>query len=515
MHKKYSDCASEDFELLERGREYNRLIGHYETVNKNERYYRGDQWDSGTANDLPKPVFNLFKRIINFYLSSIQSQRLCLNISAEGVKYLFDSEERKRIDDACRTVSSYLNYRMDRDNIRGLLSDGLLGAAISGDMAMYVYWDENKTTAQGYKGDFATMLIDSTDIFFGDVNTPEVEDQPYILLSGRELTERLRTEAAENGATKDELEKIIPDDDNNYCSGDYGSKELDSTKSEYVIKLFRKNGTVHFRKSVRGAVICPETDTGLRYYPVAFMNWDRVKNSYHGQAVATGLTPNQNYINRAFGMVMKHMIDMSFSKVMYNSNIIDDWTNAVGEAIAVAGPVENAAKVIGPGSLQSGYLDVINLTIAFTKELMGATDAALGNVRPDNTSAIVALQQASNLPLENQKRGIRRFFEKLGLIWLDFMLCYYDSSRLLFFRENDQPRAELLGLTGICNTLFQCNVEVGESAYWSEIACVSTLDNLLAKGAITLTQYLERLPDGYIPKKAELISEIKKAAENG
>ena len=68
---------------------------------------------------------------------------------------------------------------------------------------------------------------------------------------------------------------------------------------------------------------------------------------------------------------------------------------------------------------------------------------------------------------------------------------------------------------GICNTLFQCNVEVGESAYWSEIACVSTLDNLLAKGAITLTQYLERLPDGYIPQKAELISEIKKAAENG
>ena len=119
---------------------------------------------------------------------------------------------------------------------------------------------------------------------------------------------------------------------------------------------------------------------------------------------------------------------------------------------------------------------------------MGATDAALGNVRPDNTSAIVALQQASNLPLENQKRGIRRFFENLGLIWLDFMLCYYDSSRLLFFRENDQPRAELLGLTGICNTLFQCNVEVGESAYWSEIACVSTLDNLLAKGAIEAVQ---------------------------
>ena len=32
----------------------------------------------------------------------------------------------------------------------------------------------------------------------------------------------------------------------------------------------------------------------------------------------------------------------------------------------------------------------------FTKEFSGATDAALGSVRPDNTSAIIALQKASS-----------------------------------------------------------------------------------------------------------------------
>ena len=95
MHKKYSDCASEDFELLERGREYNRLIGHYETVNKNERYYRGDQWDSGTANDLPKACFVYFTSeqsaypavFVNIYLFSRRDFREtghCHYIAGQG-----------------------------------------------------------------------------------------------------------------------------------------------------------------------------------------------------------------------------------------------------------------------------------------------------------------------------------------------------------------------------------------------------------------------------------------------
>ena len=38
---------------------------------------------------------------------------------------------------------------------------------------------------------------------------------------------------------------------------------------------------------------------------------------------------------------------------------------------------------------------------------------------------------------------------------------------------------------------------------------MQTLDNLLMQNKITLRQYLERLPDGYIPMRQELITEIK------
>ncbi len=501
---------TDDFSLYEKGKEYNRSIGLYENVNRNERFYRGDQWNGVESGGLPTPVFNLFRRIINYFISTILSQKISLEFSAEGMDYFFSRREKEALDGACGVLSDYLNYRLERDGVRDLFSRGLLDAAISGDMVLYVWWDPNKKNVQGYRGDFVTDLVDSTNVFFGDVNDPEVQNQPYILLSGRELVDKLRREAADNGVSKEELCRIESDSDTSDQAGDLGKKELEGTKCTYVIKLYKKNGTVRYRKSTAGCVICPERDTGLNRYPVALMNWERVKNSYHGQAAGTGLIDNQLYINKAFAMVMKHMMDLSFSKVVYNSMLIDEWTNAIGEAIAVNGPVENAACRLEPGSMQSGFLDVIHMTVSMTKELMGATDAALGNVKPDNTSAIIALQQSSAIPLENQKRALYRVTEELGMIWLDYVLNYYDSSRLIVYRTGEGAMGTTLNLDQLRGALFHCQARAGASAYWSELATLSTLDKLLAEGHISFAQYLERLPEGFIPDKAGLLEEANK-----
>ncbi len=509
MRKAKTEPITEDFRLFEAGRDYNRKIGLYENVSRNERFYRGDQWHGVNAGDLPTPVFNLFRRVINYFSATLMNQNIRLKFSADGIEALYSEEDRRILTEACELVSGYANYRFDREKMTTLLSDAILDAALTGDAVAYVYWDPARRTSQGYTGDFVTELFDNTNVFFGDVNTPKVEDQPYILLSGRELVSVLREEAAECGASREDLERITPDEDTAWGAGDYAEKELAGTKATYVIKLYKKDGTVRYRKSTQGAVICPERDTGLTHYPVALMNWDRVKNSYHGQAVATGLCENQLYINKAFAMVMKHMMDHSFSKVMYNANLIDDWTNAIGEAIAVNGEVEGSVLRLEPGSMQSGFLEVINLALSLTKELMGATDAALGEVRPDNTSAIIALQQSSSLPLENQKRALYTFVEDIGVIWLDFILHYYDASRVMVYRRKGELFGGTLPNEVFSGVLFSCTAEAGASSYWSELAAVSTLDNLLGAGHISLAQYLDRLPDGYLPKKGELLSEIK------
>jgi hypothetical protein len=515
MKEKDQKIITRDFALLEKGREYNRRIGLYDTVNRNERFYRGDQWAGVEKGDLPTPVFNLFKRVINYFVSTIMSQKLSLYFSAEGMSCFSDLEKKKVVDDACQLITRYLNYRYEKDKIDSLLTEGLTDAAVSGDMFLYVYWDPSRRTAQGFTGDFVTGLVDGTQVFFGDVNTTSVEEQPYILLAGRELVTKLREEAAANGASEEELRKILPDSDVSEQSGDFGKRELEGTKATFVIKLYKENGTVHFRKSCRSLVISPPRDTGLRLYPVALMNWEKVKNSYHGQGVATSLVDNQLYINKAFAMVMKHMMDVSFSKVMYNANLIDEWTGEIGEAVAVNGPVENAAIRMEPGSMQSGFLDVINMTMGVTKELMGATDAALGNVAPDNTSAIITLQQSAAVPLELQRKALLSAVERLGMIWLDFILHYYGPERWMLFREKGELLGGTLPLDRIRDVIFSCTSQAGASSYWSEIAQAGTLEKLLASGNISFSQYLERLPDGYINKKEELLEEVKSQEEKG
>jgi hypothetical protein len=63
------------------------------------------------------------------------------------------------------------------------------------------------------------------------------------------------------------------------------------------------------------------------------------------------------------------------------------------------------------------------------------------------------------------------------------------------------------------NTWLNVRADVGEASYWSEIASLQTLDTLLDREKIEFIDYLERVPDEYIPQKQELIGKIKQQME--
>ncbi len=505
---------TEEWELYEKGKEYNYSIDLYDKVNTNERFYRGDQWDNLNAGGLPTPVFNIFKRIIGFFTSSIMQSPVKMRFSfASPFGGNGRSEEEAGI--ASEKLNSIADMRWEKNKMNDLLASSLIDAAVSGDAICYTYWDPDIKTGQPFTGDFVSVLIDNTNVFFGDPNSKNVQKQPYILIAQRETVADLKAQATKNKVSQEEIKKITSDSDIETQSGDMGKIELENTKCISLIKLWKdENGKVLYRKSVKNAIIKDTTETGLSLYPVAFYNWSSIKNSWHGQAVGTGLVENQIFINKGYAMVMKHMMDTAFSKVVYDSTIIDGWSDRVGEAIAVNGPVENVAKVISSGSMQSGMLEVLSMAIANTKEFLGATDAALGDVVPHNTSAILALQNASAVPLENVKRNLYQFVEDISLIWLDFMFSYYDDMRLVALLSDGKEKYESFDLSKYSDCLFNCRIDVGASSYWSEISSLNTLDSLLQLGRISTVQYLERLPEGLITEKEKLIEELR-SSEDG
>jgi hypothetical protein len=271
---------------------------------------------------------------------------------------------------------------------------------------------------------------------------------------------------------------------------------------------------VVFEKSTRGCII-KRARTECRLYPIAYFNWMSTKNSFHGTSPITALVPNQRFVNRAYAMAMKHMIDTAFSKIVYDKSRIPEWSNGVGEAIAAhgGGNMSDAVSVVGVGKMQEGYLDLINNAVSLTKELMGATESALGNMEAKNTSAILALQETSRIPTEQIRSAYYRCIEDLANIWADMMCAYYPSERLLPYMEQEGVRAGLVDFERMRQGILRACVEVAEIARYSAVGAQNMLDKLLDGGHITAEDYVRRLPAGLVSDRDALLRHIRAGEE--
>ena len=297
---------------------------------------------------------------------------------------------------------------------------------------------------------------------------------------------------------------------------------IDELTGEEVGK--REEDTIYAIKIVKDAVVRPQWDTGMKLYPITWMNWDYVQNCYHGQAAVTGLIPNQIFVNKMFAMTMISLMTTAYPKIVYDKTRIAKWDSGVGKAIPVnGGDVTNVARAVDPAVISPQVGEFINLAISLTKEFMGATDAALGDTRPDNTSAIIALQKASSVPMELTKQNFFQCIEDLGRIWLDQMRVYYgvryvdlkpteeekQAALTMGMNLGNNPRPVEFDFDVLNEVPLSIKLDVGGSAYWSEIAQMNTLDNLLMNGQITVIDYLERVPNGYISNQQELIQTLR------
>ncbi len=505
------EITTKAWRQYESGKDYKRAIGLYENVRRNERYYRGDQW-YGSSSDLPRPVFNIIRRIVDYLIGNVASENIRIRYTDESIPYAERRADAEAMARGIEVLNGNAAYRWENENMDATVYRLMLDAAISGDGVLYCSWDKNAAGTPLAAGDIRTQTIDNVNLFVADVNRADIQSQDYIILSGRQSVSSLRREAKENGASEADIKRIIADSERSEQSGDLSEYELageDEEKTTYLIKFWKEDGRVCFEKSTRLCVIS-EKRTELRLYPVAYFNWHPTKNSFHGTSPITGLIPNQKFINRAYAMVMKHMTDTAFSKVIYDKTRIPEWSNEVGEAIAAVGGgnMADAVSVLGVGQLQNGYLELISSAIADTKEMMGATETALGNVDPTNTSAILAMQEAARIPLAQIRSSFRACLEELAAIWADMLcVCFSDGRRLpvIVGGELSLGSAELSRLH---DSFLRAHVEIGRVGEFNLSTTQGMLDRLLEGGYIGASDYLELLPAGLMLDRDELARRV-------
>lgn len=497
---------------------YNTAVNLDETVRANENFFIGKQWEGVDAKGLPTPVYNFLKQVVLFSVA---------NITTDNIKMQATPLSCERTPEDVERVTEIVNKEFDRlfefNRVPNLVREYMRNAAVDGDSCLFTFWDDTVDAGFGLRGGIRTEIVDNMRVGFGNTACRDPQKQPYILIERREMTKELRRAAQEAGNPR---WGDIQSDTENHNTDSYKNS---TERSTVLLRMWkeRKTGTV-WACEVSGRVMLREPwDMGLRLYPVTWINWDYIPDSYHGQALVTGLIPNQIFVNKLFAMSMISLMTSAFPRTVYDKTRIPKWNNAVGAAIGVnGGDVSGVAKIIDPAQISPQIAQFIQTSVDYTRQFLGATSAAIGETRPDNTSAIIALQRAASIPSEITKQNLYKSIEDLGRIYLDFMAAYYGKrkvqvsmpdvgSDILAFAGKDPEELEtVLFDYGILNDMpMALKLDVGASSYWSEMASVQTLDNLLMQDKITIEEYLERIPDGYIPKRQELIASRKQAAQ--
>lgn len=484
---------------------YNSGIDLYGTVEENEEFFVGKQWGELyiTAPGLDKPVVNFLGRVVSYFVSNITTDAI-------GVKCRFFNIPKAETQERERLIHAQIEQCIEDNDLNGDAKDAVRDAAVDGDACYHIFFDAEAPSGQLADGLVKAERIPNTDVYFGNRQSDEVERQPWIIIASRKMLEEVRELAEKNGLGSD----MIKAD-----SAEYESSIEQRDDSERVTLLtvyYRRNGTIWRYQCTETAEVSPETDMGYRLYPIAWMPWERQRGSYHGVSCITALKPNQIAVNKSYAMSLKQQRDMAYPKIIYNDAVFPDgWSNRIG-AVGVSGSPKDAAVALTPGAdVPASVFTMINNLLSQSREMMGASDASLGNVNPDNTSAIIAVQQATAMPLELKKRQFQQMIEKVIRSMLDIIVCDYGERAVCVSDELGNETVVRFDWGSLKSELFRLSVDIGDTNYWDPNAQATMLERMLANQIIPdPILFLEHMPDGLLKDKDRLIAQLKEAKSN-
>lgn len=551
---------------------------------------------------LPKPTFNILKRVASLFIASLSSSAVAVRLEPlahyDGGGMAGPDDDIAGFANA--SVNNLLEKLNFDYRLREALYDGAQTGDYCAHFYWDANAQPFGARLGPYRGEIGMELVDGINVMFGNPNEFDVQKQPYVIIVGRDTAMNLRHEMAQFRKTKNGMhsgtaatkndESLVQADSENWDFAGVGGRTEAQADSEvgkvlycYMYTKVQKeqemvdpktglplmepelgpdglpkyeedaNGflvpkmvpakeivtTVHVTKATRSTVIYEDVDTGLSLYPIAWGNWERQKNQYHGRALVTGMLPNQISINKLFASAIRHVDLMAFSKTIYNADLISSWNNEIGQAIGVHGlqpgqSIQQVAYNLQPSDMSNQVFALIDKAMAYTKECLGTTDAQMGNVKPENTSALMVLNTNAEVPLENIRAGEYEWLEDCCKIILDMQGTLYGKRPVIMSKvfkdivtdaggvpvidpmtgqmktqEVTYKVVENFNFNELKNVALSMKIDAGATTYFSEIAMTQTLDNLRRDGTLDVIQYLERLPDKLVPKKKELIDELR------
>ena len=480
------------------------------------RFFDGDQWYGVQAGGEKLPIFNVIKPIVQYKVAVVAQNNLEIVYRPAGAV----DEEYDLLSATCEALNKQASITWERLKLTRRMWDDIRNAAICGDAYRYFYWDSVKEC-------IATEGIDRNNILFGDEQSPNIQEQPYIIIAQRRPVSVVREEAAACGASKDVIDAIVSDNDTVNQIGVQSRVEVNTGEDGKCISLVcfeRVDGVMRVTRSTRNVMYDERDIPGMKLYPIANLIWSHVKGSARGIGEVKPIVANQIEINKTLYRITQAAKIYSLPRLVYNENLENpEDLEKVGAPLKVSGGnVQKLSEIVDylrPQSLSGDTRNLLDTYLTVTKDLAGASDAAVGNINPEQASgtAILAVKRSSEMPISDSIEAYKQYIEDIALVVFDLLRTYSVNGLDTVWDVVDEQGAPAMTMINTpLRELQMLNVdvriEVSPSNPYDKFAQERSLENLLGAKLITFEEYVAALPDDAVMPKAKLADILEKRA---
>lgn len=506
------------WQLYSEAQSYARLIGMYSNTDRNFRMYNGNQWEGVKVKDVELVQLNFIKPIVKFKVGTINQNLWAINFSAENFE---NPEFMPTAVKVCELLNKKAAKIWERNNMDYYIRVLSKIAAINDEAVAYFYYDKKENMP-------ILEVLAKNDIYYGNENDDNIEKQPYIIIKQRMPVINARDLAAKYQVPSDQINLIVGDMETSEESGESAKYEKDDMVT-VLTKLYKKDGKLYYSKATRFVELKKETNTLLELYPVAHLPWEPKEGSARGEGEVRNLIPNQLEVNKTLMRRALVTKNTAYPQKAVNVDNLQnpDALNKVGGILKFKGKeVSDIGKVFSisnPAQMSTDVKQLQQDLIDITRALAGASESATGEVKPDEASgkAILAVQQASQLPLVEQIGTLKNFVESIARIWLNMIIIYNQNGMKLEETVTDPTTGqEITQLVDIPASVMQelkasVKVDVTPTSAYDRFAQEVSLENLLKGGWFSpqligqLKMYVKALPDNSTMPKQKILEMIK------
>lgn len=516
--KKQEQNITTVWEEYQRGVDYNYQQQLYEKSKRNYNFYHGNQWEGIKLSGIQPITLNIIKSIVKYKVGVVKTNTYQIYFNSEACA---TQEEKEKVEDICNMLNRYANRLWEKNKLNKTVRSCINDACIDNEGVVYFYADPDPDS-----NNIFCEQVNRTNIYYGNENDDDIQNQPYIIISFRRTVEEVKEEAKANRISQKEIDLIVEDQDIEEQSGrDRRTNEI-SPMCLVLLKLYKKDGKVWAKKCTKLATVMKDVCLDIELYPVAHMLWERVKGSSRGQGEVEWLIPNQIEINKTATRRALAVKMVAFPKLVANTKYISNTKalSKVGTTIEVnefnADDVNKVVNYLKPATISSDAYNLQKELQEETQNLAGASDTATGKIDPTKAAgkAILAVQQASQQPINEQVEAYKDFIEDIARIWFEMLKANSVDGITLTREKKDYANNTTLEETyqmsykELQNYDFDIRIDITPNSPFDKYAIEQSLGNLLTSGHITFEEYVKALPeDSAMPKSS--LKEILKDRE--